>query len=206
MHVCSQIAAIAAKLPPGTRIAEGGTIEKSQQSMAALMAQVPIMIALMLIILMIQLQSFSRLLLVVSAAPLGLIGLVIALLSTTTPLGFVAMLGIIALGGMIIRNSVILVDQIARNESSGLDPWHAVIQAAEHRGRPILLTAAAASLGMIPIMSDVFWGPMAFSVIGGLAAATLLTLLFVPAAYVAVFRIRETTPSEITDSKALAIA
>jgi multidrug efflux pump subunit AcrB len=187
-------------LPVGARVVEGGTVEKSAQSNAALMAQLPITIALMLIVLMVQLQSFQRLFLVISVAPLGLIGVVVAMLTTHTPMGFVATLGIIALAGMIIRNSVILVDQIEHNRNAGLHPWQAVTEAAQHRFRPILLTASAAILGMIPIMGDVFWGPMAYAVVGGLAGATLLTLLFLPAFYVTWFRIQE--PSDINQREA----
>ena len=151
----------------------------------------PMMIFLMLTILMVQLQSFQKMFLVISVAPLGLIGVVMALLPTRTPMGFVAILGIIALSGMIIRNSVILIDQIDMDLARGLHPWDAVIDATTHRLRPIVLTAAAASLGMIPIASEVFWGPMAYAIIGGLFVATLLTLLFLPALYVAWFRIKE---------------
>jgi len=145
----------------------------------------------MLTVLMAQLQSFQRLFLVVSVAPLGLIGVVAVLLPTHTPLGFVAILGLIALIGMIVRNSVILVDQIEKNRSDGQTGWEAVVNATVHRFRPILLTAAAAILGMLPIAREVFWGPMAFTVIGGLAGATLLTLIFLPVLYVAWFRIAE---------------
>ena len=187
-------------LPAGARVVEGGTVEKSAQSNAALIAQLPIMIALMLIVLMIQLQSFQRLFLVISVAPLGLIGVVVAMLTTNTPMGFVATLGIIALAGMIIRNSVILIDQIEHNRNAGIHPWHAVTEAALHRFRPILLTASAAILGMIPIMGDVFWGPMAYAVVGGLAGATLLTLLFLPALYLTWFRIQE--PDDINQREA----
>ena len=141
----------------------------------------PMMIFLMLTILMVQLQSFQKMFLVISVAPLGLIGVVMALLPTRTPMGFVAILGIIALSGMIVRNSVILIDQIDMDLARGLHPWDAVIDATTHRLRPIALTAAAASLGMIPIASEVFWGPMAYAIIGGLFVATLLTLLFLPA-------------------------
>jgi multidrug efflux pump subunit AcrB len=133
----------------------------------------------------------QRVFLVISVAPLGLIGVVAALLATRLPLGFIAMLGIIALTGMIIRNSVILIDQIGRNIASGETPWGAVIDAASHRLRPILLAAAAAILGMLPIAREVFWGPMAYAIIDGLASATLLTLLFLPALYVTWFRIAE---------------
>ena len=149
------------------------------------------MIFLMLTILMVQLQSFQKMFLVISVAPLGLIGVVMALLPTGTPMGLVAILGIIALSGMIIRNSVILIDQIDMDLGRGLHPWDAVIDATTNRLRPIVLTAAAASLGMIPIASEVFWGPMAYAIIGGLFVATLLTLLFLPALYVAWFRIKE---------------
>ena len=174
----------------------GGTVEKSDQSNAALLAQVPLMIALMLTVLMVQLGSFRRLALVISVAPLGLIGVVAALLITGTPMGFIATLGIIALAGMIIRNSVILVDQIEHERAQGVDPWEAVIDATKHRFRPIMLTAAAAILGMIPIMHDVFWGPMAYAIVGGLAVATVLTLVFLPALYVAVNGIREKNEPE----------
>jgi len=149
------------------------------------------MIFLMVMILMVQLQSFQKMFLVISVAPLGLIGVVMALLPTGTPMGFVAILGIIALSGMIIRNSVILIDQIDMDFARGPHPWEAVINATIHPLRPIVLTAAAASLGMIPIASEVFWGPMAYAIIGGLFVATLLTLLFLPALHVAWFRIKE---------------
>ena len=171
-------------------------MEKSAESNAALLAQVPLMIALMLTVLMLQLGSFRRMALVISVAPLGLIGVVAALLSTGTPMGFIATLGIIALAGMIIRNSVILVDQIEHERARGVEPWQAVVDATMHRFRPIMLTAAAAILGMIPIMHDVFWGPMAYAIVGGLAVATALTLVFLPALYVTVNGIRE--PDEAT--------
>ena len=131
------------------------------------------------------LQSFQRVFLVVSVAPLGLIGVVAIMLATGTPMGFIATLGVIALIGIIIRNSVILIDQIEVNIAQGEQPWDAVVNATMHRVRPILLTAAAAMFGMIPIAFDVFWGPMAYAMIGGLAAATLLTLVFLPALYAA---------------------
>jgi multidrug efflux pump subunit AcrB len=185
-----QMEAIAATLPPGAHIEEGGTVEKSNQSTGSVIAQLPLMAGVVLIVLMIQLQSFSRLALVLSVAPLGLIGVVVALLTTRTPFGFIAILGVIALFGMIVRNSVILVDRIEYNHDQGLSTWDAVLEATEHRLRPILLTAAAAILGMIPIMHDVFWGPMAYAIAGGLAGATLLTLFFLPALYIVWFRIK----------------
>jgi multidrug efflux pump subunit AcrB len=185
------IAEVAKELPADYSIEAGGTIEESAKGLNSIIAVFPLMIMLMLIILMVQLQSFQKMFLVISVAPLGLIGVVAALLPTGTPMGFVAILGIIALSGMIIRNSVILVDQIDMDTARGLHPWDAVIDATTNRLRPIVLTAAAASLGMIPIASEVFWGPMAYAIIGGLIVATLLTLLFLPALYVAWFRIKE---------------
>ncbi|AIB11476.1 ACR family transporter [Azospirillum argentinense] len=183
-------------LPPGYTVEAGGTVENSAKGMASITAVFPIMIFVMLTILMIQLQSFQKLFLVISVAPLGLIGVVAALLPTGTPLGFVAILGVVALIGMIVRNSVIMIAQIDEHLEAGEHPWDAVINATMHRVRPILLTAAAASLGMIPIAPEVFWGPMAYAIIGGLIVATLLTLLFLPALYVAWFRIREPAAEE----------
>ena len=181
-------------LPPGYSIEVGGTVENSAKGMTSITAVFPIMVFVMLTVLMIQLQGFSKLFLVISVAPLGLIGVVAALLPTGTPLGFVAILGVVALIGMIVRNSVIMIAQIDEHLAMGEHPWDAVINATMHRVRPILLTAAAASLGMIPIAPEVFWGPMAYAIIGGLIVATLLTLLFLPALYVAWFRIQEPVP------------
>ena len=178
-------------LPDRYHIAVGGTVEESTQSQASVAAVVPLMLLLMMAILMIQLQSFQRLFLVLSVAPLGLIGVVAALLLAGKPLGFVAILGVIALIGMIVRNSVILVDQIETEIAHGRSRWDAVVEATLHRFRPILLTAAAAILGMIPIAPTVFWGPMAYAIMGGLAVATALTLVFLPALYVAWFRVKE---------------
>jgi multidrug efflux pump subunit AcrB len=188
------LAAFARTLPPGYAIESGGTEEAAAKGQASIAAVFPVTLLLMASILMVQLQSFQRLFLVVSVAPFGLIGVVAALLPTGTPMGFVAILGIIALVGMIIRNSVILIDQIETNVASGRDRWNAVVEAANHRLRPILLTAAAAILGMLPIAREVFWGPMAYAVIGGLAVATVLTLVFLPALYVAWFQVKEPAP------------
>ena len=181
----------AAELPRGYTLQTGGTVEQSAKAQGPIAHVVPLMLFLMATFLMIQLQSVQKMFLVASVAPLGLIGVVLALVPTGTPMGFVAILGILALVGIIIRNSVILVTQIDQFERDGYDPWHAVVQATEHRRRPILLTAAAASLGMIPIAREVFWGPMAYAMIGGIISATLLTLLFLPALYVAWYKIRE---------------
>jgi multidrug efflux pump len=145
-------------------------------------------------ILMFQLRSFQLLAMVVAVAPLGLIGVVAALLPSGAPLGFVAILGVLALIGILIRNSVILIVQIESLRDDGRDPWTAVVEATEHRMRPIMLTAAAASLALIPIASEIFWGPMAWAMMGGIIVGTILTLLFLPALYVAWFRIREPQP------------
>jgi multidrug efflux pump subunit AcrB len=187
--VSGRMAELNAGLPAGYRIETGGTVEESAKAQNSVFAVVPLMLALILTVLMLQLQSFNRMFLVLSVAPLGVIGIVAALLLSGKPLGFVAMLGILALTGMIIRNSVILVDQVREEEAQGVDPWTAVIEATMHRFRPILLTASAAILGMVPIAPTIFWGPMAYAIMGGLAGATVLTLIFLPALYVAWFRI-----------------
>lgn len=181
----------AAALPAGYKVATGGTVEESAKAQGPINKVVPLMVFLMATFLMIQLHSVQKMFLVASVAPLGLIGVVLALVPTGTPMGFVAILGILALIGIIIRNSVILVTQIDEFVAQGSSPWDAVVEATEHRRRPILLTAAAASLGMIPIAREVFWGPMAYAMIGGIIVATLLTLLFLPALYVAWYKIRE---------------
>ncbi len=161
------MAAFRATLPPGFEVVAGGATEDSAKAEASIFAVFPLMLFLMVSILMVQLMSFQRLFLVLLTAPLALIGVAAALLISGQPMGFVAILGVISLGGMVIRNSVILIDQIDKNVQFGEDQWHAVIHATEHRLRPILLTAAAAILGMIPIAPTVFWGPMAFAVMGG---------------------------------------
>ncbi len=147
------------------------------------------MLFIMITVLMIQLQSFSRLVLVLSVVPMGLIGIVAALLIFNKPLGFVAILGILALIGMIARNAVILIDRIEAERAAGKAVWDAVVEAAMSRFRPIMLTAVSTVLGMIPIAPTVFWGPMAYAIMGGLLVATVLTLIFLPALYVAWFRV-----------------
>jgi multidrug efflux pump subunit AcrB len=191
-----EIDKFAGDLPVGYKIATGGTVEESGKAQGPIAKVVPLMIFLMATFLMIQLHSVQKMFLVASVAPLGLIGVVLALVPTGTPMGFVAILGILALIGIIIRNSVILVTQIEEYEHAGYLPWDAVAEATEHRRRPILLTAAAASLGMIPIAREVFWGPMAYAMIGGIIIATLLTLLFLPALYVAWYKIKEPTKEQ----------
>jgi multidrug efflux pump subunit AcrB len=189
-RLTDEIAAFRAELPPGYGVEIGGMAEDSERSQASIMAGVPMMLALMMIFLMIQLRSFQRLAMALLTAPLALIGVSAAFLLSGAPMGFVAILGIISLIGMVIRNSVILIVQIDQNIADGQHPWQAVIDATTHRVRPILLTAAAAILGMVPIAASVFWGPMAYAVMGGLAVATALTLVFLPALFVAWFRIR----------------
>jgi multidrug efflux pump subunit AcrB len=182
-----KIAQFRKELPFDYDVAVGGAVEETWKSELSVAAVVPLMLVLMLTILMAQLRSFHRLLLVVSVAPLGLIGVVAALLLSAQPLGFIAILGVVALIGMIVRNSVILIDQIETEVRNGRDRWDAILVATMHRTRPIILTAAAAMLGMVPIASNVFWGPMAFAIMGGLAIATALTLIFIPALCVAFF-------------------
>ncbi len=176
-----------ASLPPGYRLDVGGSVEESAKSQASVVAVVPLMIFIMLTVLMVQLQSFSRLAVVLSVAPLGLIGVVGALLLSGKPLGFVALLGVLALIGIITKNAVILVGQIDAERAAGKTVWNAALDASTTRFRPIMLTAASTVLGMIPIAPTVFWGPMAYAIMGGLLVATVLTLVFLPTLYVAVF-------------------
>jgi multidrug efflux pump subunit AcrB len=184
------IGEIEATLPPGMRIEIGGAVEESAKANAALFKIFPLMFLAMLTILMVQLQSFSTLFLVFSTAPLGLIGASFSLLAFDASFGFNALLGLIALAGMIMRNTVILVDQIDADVASGLSRWDAIIESTVRRSRPLVLTALAAILAMIPLSRSVFWGPMAITMMGGLLVATILTLLFLPALYAAWFRVR----------------
>lgn len=177
-------------LPSGYRVEAGGAIEESNKANRALFAVFPAMFTVILLLLMVQLQRFSLMFMVFMTAPLGLIGVVPALLIFNAPFGFVALLGVIALGGMIMRNSLILVDQIEQDIKRGVPAWSAIIEATVRRARPVVLTAAAAVLAMIPLTSSVFWGPMAMAIMGGLIVATALTLIFVPALYAAWFKVR----------------
>ncbi|GAA5234682.1 efflux RND transporter permease subunit [Verticiella sediminum] len=186
-----QLAAIRAALPPGYAIAVAGAAEESGKAQQSIVVNLPLMLFIVMTLLMLQLHSFARATMVYLTGPLGIIGAAIALLVSGQPFGFVAQLGVISLLGMIIRNSVILVDQVERNKAEGHAPWEAVVESAVRRARPIMLTAAAAVLAMIPLTRTGFWGPMAVSIMGGLIVATVLTLLFLPALYVAVFRVRE---------------
>ncbi|MBV8033038.1 MAG: efflux RND transporter permease subunit [Betaproteobacteria bacterium] len=186
---------VQARLPSGYRIDVGGAVEESEKANKALLAVAPLMLATILTILMLQLQSFSRMAMVLMTAPLGLIGVVLALLAAHAPLGFVAILGVIALSGMIMRNSVILIDQIQAEMEAGAEPWSAVVEAAVHRTRPVVLTAAATVLAMIPLTRSIFWGPMAIAIMGGLTVATFLTIFFLPALYAAWFKVeRQAAP------------
>ena len=174
-------------LPQGYAVSVGGTVEESAKSQASVVAVVPVMLFIMLSVLMVQLQSFARLFLVLSVGPLGLIGVVAALLVSGRPLGFVAILGILALLGMITKNAVILIGQIEAEREQGKGVWQAAVDASSTRFRPIMLTAVSTVLGMIPIAPTVFWGPMAFAIMGGLLVATILTLVFLPTLYVTWF-------------------
>ncbi len=177
-------------LPPGYRIEKGGAVEESEKANQALFSMFPIMILVMLTFLMLQVQDFRKAFLVFGIAPLGLIGAVAFLLFFNAPFGFVALLGVIALAGMDMRNSVILIDQIQQDMAQGLSQWEAVIESAVRRARPVILTAATAILAMIPLTRSVFWGPMAIAIMGGLSVATFLTLLNLPALFVILFRVR----------------
>ena len=190
-QIDQQLAELRAKLPPGFRIEVGGSTEESAKGENSIKAVVPLMIVGVITLLMIQLQSISRTIMVLLTAPLGLIGVTLALLLFQVPYGFVANLGVIALMGMILRNSVILVDQIEQDEADGKSEWEAIVGSTVRRFRPIVLTAAAAVLAMIPLTRQVFWGPMAVAIMGGLIVATVLTCLFLPALYAAWFRVKE---------------
>jgi multidrug efflux pump len=189
-QVSGELDAIRARLPIGYRIETGGAVEDSGKGQRSIAIVAPVMVLVMLTALMLQLQSFARLAMVVLTAPLGLIGVTAALLVSRMPFGFVAMLGTIALAGMIMRNSVILVDQIDHDIREGSNPWDAIVDATVRRFRPIMLTAAAAVLAMIPLTRSAFYGPMAVAIMGGLLVATVLTLVFLPALYAAWFRVK----------------
>jgi len=185
-----QLDGLRAQLPPGYSIDVAGAAEESAKAGRSIAVNIPLMLFIVFTLLMLQLHSFSRSLLVFLTGPLGFIGAAATLLVFRAPFGFVAQLGVLALLGMIIRNSVILVDQIERDRAAGVPAWDAIVEAAVRRFRPIMLTAAAAVLAMIPLSRSVFWGPMAVAIMGGLIVATALTLLFLPALYAAAYRVR----------------
>jgi multidrug efflux pump len=190
-----------AKLPAGYHLDAGGAWYESRINEGAIQAVFPVMILVVITLLMLQLQSFSNTAIVLLTAPLGMIGVVAALLGFQAPMGFVAQLGIIALFGMIMRNSVILVDQIRQDIEAGHDAWSAIRESAVRRFRPIMLTAAAAVLAMIPLTRSELWGPMAMAIMGGLVVATVLTLLFVPALYAAWYGVRRADKLESPSSR-----
>ena len=188
--LADKIATFNASLPAGYHVEVGGAVESSADSQAPIAAVVPLMMLIMLTLIMIQMQSFRLAFVVICVAPLGLIGVVAALVPSGAPLGFVAILGVLALIGILIRNSIILVAEIEVLRDAGRSAWQAVFEASDARARPILLTAAAASLALIPISRQIFWGPMAYAMMGGIIAGTVITLVFAPALYLAVFRVK----------------
>ncbi|MEG2432084.1 MAG: efflux RND transporter permease subunit [Acinetobacter sp.] len=192
-QLADKMQALRADLPNGYLVEVGGTVEESAKGQNSVNAGMPLFLAVVMTLLMIQLRSMSRATIVLLTAPLGLIGVVAFLLLFNKPFGFVAMLGTIALSGMIMRNSLILIDQIEQDIQAGHTPWDAVIDATMRRFRPIVLTALAAVLAMIPLSRSIFFGPMAVAIMGGLIVATLLTLFFLPALYAAWFRVKKTT-------------
>ena len=190
-QVYGKLKSLRDNLPAGYSIDIGGSLEKSKSSMEFLLQPVPVMIVLIVILLMFQLQKMSLMVLTLLTAPLGIIGVSLSMLLTLRPMGFVAELGILALSGMIIRNSVILIDQIEQHIKAGEAPWEAIINSAVLRFRPIMLTAAAAILGMVPLIPSTFWGPMAVAIAGGLLGATILTLLVLPTMYAVAFKVKK---------------
>jgi multidrug efflux pump len=193
-RIDAKLEPLRASLPLGYRLELGGAIEDSARGQKSIVAGMPLLAITVLTLLMIQLRSFARTLMVVLTAPLGLIGVVAALLAFGKPFGFVAMLGTIALAGIIMRNSVILVDQIDQDIAAGIAPWDAITGATVRRFRPIVLTAAAAVLALVPLARSDFFGPMAVAMMGGIVVATVLTLAFLPALYAAWFRVRAVQP------------
>jgi multidrug efflux pump subunit AcrB len=194
-QVWPELEKLKARMPPGYDIEIAGAVAESSKGQGSIAAGVPVMLFIMFTLLVLQLQSVSRAFLVVLTAPLGLFGVAAALLAFNRPFGFVALLGFIALSGMIMRNSVILIDQIEQDRKKGVPAWDAIVESAVRRFRPIVLTAAAAVLAMIPLSRSVFWGPMAIAIMGGLIVATALTLLALPAMYAAWFRVRRQAPT-----------
>lgn len=184
-------------LPDGYTLEKDGTLERSDTSMGQIMATVPIMIFIILMVLMFELKDLRLMVIAAISAPLGMIGCILTLVVTQKPMGFVAIIGMLAIGGMVVRNSIILLDQIRQHLESGMDPYHAVIESAVLRFRPIMLTSFAEVLGMIPLLPNPFWSPMSAAFIGGLSVATPLGLLFVPALYAFWFKVKE--PEEIVE-------
>lgn len=188
--IWTELADIQAKLPAGYRITQAGSVEESGKANASIQKLMPLMVALMLIFIMLQMRSFTGMWMVLATAPLGLIGATLGLMLFRQPFGFVALLGLIGLAGILMRNTLILTQQVTDNLNDGWAPRDAVVEATIHRARPVLLTALAAMLAFIPLTLDTFWGPLAFVLIGGVGVGTVLTLLFVPALYMVFFRKR----------------
>jgi multidrug efflux pump subunit AcrB len=183
-------------LPAGYHIDQGGAIEESGKANAALVPIFPLMIALMLLIIVLQVRSIPAMVMVFLTGPLGLIGVVPTLLLFRQPFGINALVGLIALSGILMRNTLILIGQIRENESRGLDPYTAVVEATVQRARPVILTALAAVLAFLPLTYSVFWGTLAYTLIGGTLAGTVLTLVFLPAMYAIWFKIHPTPQAQ----------
>jgi multidrug efflux pump subunit AcrB len=190
MEVEKALAPVIAQLPDGYRIEMGGNIEDSAKANAALVPIFPVMILLTLLVIVVQVRSIAAMMMVFLTAPLGLVGAVPILLLFHQPFGFNAILGLIGLSGILMRNTLILIGQIRTNQQQGLDTYNAVIEATVQRARPVILTALAAVLAFIPLTQSVFWGSMAYTLIGGTAGGTLLILIFLPALYSIWFRVR----------------
>lgn len=187
--VWASLAGVRSQLPPGYSIMISGAVEQSGKADASIQALQPLMVACMLIFIMLQMRSFTGTFVVLATAPLGLVGAVIALLLFDQPFGFVALLGLTGLAGILMRNTLILTQQVADNFEAGMGPFDGVVEAAVQRARPVVLTAIAAALAFIPLTLDTFWGPLAYVLIGGVAVGTAITLLFVPALYALLFRL-----------------
>jgi multidrug efflux pump subunit AcrB len=190
LQVWERLKPLVAHLPDGYRIEMAGNLEEAAKANAALAKVFPVMLVLMLVTIMIQVRSFPALAMVALTAPLGLVGAVPILFIFGQPFGFGAILGVIGLAGILMRNALILIGQIHTNESDGIDPYHAVVEATVQRARPVVLTALAAVLAFIPLTLSAFWGPLAYTLIGGTAVGTILTLVFLPALYATWFHIK----------------
>jgi multidrug efflux pump subunit AcrB len=198
--IFKQLQPIITTLPNGYRVEQAGSIEESGKATQAMVPLFPIMIAMTLLIIILQVRSMSAMVMVFMTAPLGLVGVVPTLLLFNQPFGINALVGLIALSGILMRNTLILIGQIHHNEQEGLEPYHAVIEATVQRSRPVLLTAMAAILAFIPLTHSVFWGTLAYTLIGGTLGGTIITLVFLPAMYAIWFRIKSPTATLPTES------
>jgi len=194
--ISKQLEPLIASLPEGYAIAQAGSIEESGKAMSAMLPLFPIMLAVTLLIIILQVRSISAMIMVFMTSPLGLIGVVPTLLLFQQPFGINALVGLIALSGILMRNTLILIGQIHENEEAGMETFHAIIEATVHRARPVILTSLAAVLAFIPLTHSVFWGTLAYTLIGGTIAGTVMTLVFLPAMYAIWFKVRaEKTPA-----------